>query len=101
MLAGTYGRSIWMRDVSGDDPTEVAESSPTPAGFKLYQNYPNPFNPSTTIQFSIPQAGFVTMKVFDLLGQAYTQHDGMPRRLRAASISTSCMSVISSKRGSS
>jgi hypothetical protein len=69
VLAGTYGRSIWMRDVSGDDPTEVAESSPTPADFRLYQNYPNPFNPSTTIQFSIPQAGFVTMKVYDLLGK--------------------------------
>ena len=40
-----------------------------PAGFVLYDNYPNPFNPSTTIQFSIPVASDVTIKVFDVLGR--------------------------------
>lgn len=32
-------------------------------------NYPNPFNPSTTINYQIPNAGYVTMKVFDILGR--------------------------------
>jgi len=40
-----------------------------PSRFQLEQNYPNPFNPSTTIQFEIPQADFVTLEVYTLLGQ--------------------------------
>ena len=37
--------------------------------FKLYQNYPNPFNPSTIIKYQIPQSGYVTLKVYDILGK--------------------------------
>jgi hypothetical protein len=44
-------------------------SSVLPEGYALGQNYPNPFNPSTTFTFSLPQAGQVQLKVFNVIGQ--------------------------------
>lgn len=38
-------------------------------GFILFQNYPNPFNPVTRIKYSIPKTNFVSIKVYDILGQ--------------------------------
>jgi hypothetical protein len=43
--------------------------SSKPITFQLYQNTPNPFNPTTTIRYSIPKAGEVSLEVFDGLGR--------------------------------
>jgi photosystem II stability/assembly factor-like uncharacterized protein len=47
-------------------------SSEVPSGFSLSQNYPNPFNPATNIEFDIPEASFVKLIVYDILGREVT-----------------------------
>lgn len=49
--------------------TAVQNENIAPKSFMLEQNYPNPFNPSTTIEYTIPQSRFVSLKVFDILGR--------------------------------
>jgi len=49
-------------------PTVNVENGNIPLHFDLTQNYPNPFNPITKIKYQIPQQLFVTIKVFDVLG---------------------------------
>jgi hypothetical protein len=52
--------------ITGVDLTRTSE---VPTVYSLGQNYPNPFNPVSTITFSIPKNEFVSVKVYNLLGQ--------------------------------
>ena len=49
--------------------TAIEEKNTAPAGYILHQNYPNPFNPGTEISFSLAKSSFVTLEIYNSLGQ--------------------------------
>jgi len=55
--------------ITGVITSGVAVEEDAPAAFSVEQNSPNPFNPTTTISFSIAEAGDVTVEVFNVAGQ--------------------------------
>lgn len=57
---GTY-RFVWNPSKKG--------SAGIPETYALHQNYPNPFNPSTTIRFDMPEQGFTSLRIYDVLGR--------------------------------
>jgi hypothetical protein len=52
------------------DPSNVEKNDNTLVSeYKLYDNYPNPFNPTTTIQFDLKERSFVTLRIYNSLGE--------------------------------
>ncbi|MBI4536094.1 MAG: choice-of-anchor B family protein [Ignavibacteriae bacterium] len=82
VLGQSYRWHVWIKDeytavssqdtfqfVYGTSTVGIGPMPNTPATFVLKQNHPNPFNPSTTIEFTVPFSGRVTIEVFNILGQ--------------------------------
>ena len=67
--AGRSGPLRWDSASVNIVITGVNGNSSNPSNFMLYNNYPNPFNPTTTIKYSIPEASFTSIKIYNELGK--------------------------------
>lgn len=88
LLPGDYSAQVVIKQIAGlavgvdddedtvdvtltvDSPTDVDDMGGIlPIAFSLEQNYPNPFNPTTSIEFNLPKSSYVSLTVFNILGQ--------------------------------
>jgi photosystem II stability/assembly factor-like uncharacterized protein len=68
-LGGGNPWGVWFCQLPTATSVNDNFAKGSPSNFELEQNYPNPFNPSTTIKYSIPKFGLVTIKIYDILGR--------------------------------
>jgi len=68
VIISDMSTGLYVLDFLGDNTTSTNDISNQPVEFELKQNYPNPFNPSTKIKYEISEGSFVTLKIYDVLG---------------------------------
>jgi hypothetical protein len=65
-----FSNEVEARLIGGDPEKQMAHTSKQEIySYELEQNYPNPFNPVTSINYQIKEKGFVTLKIYDMLGR--------------------------------
>ena len=64
-----WSGTVWMDKLEANKlgVTDVRDEN-YPVAYNLFPNYPNPFNPSTVISYSIPNVSYVSLKIYDMLG---------------------------------
>lgn len=67
--AGHKSPLRWDSTIVSISVTNVGDyANGVPSNYELFNNYPNPFNPSTTFTFSLPEASFTSLKIYDAIG---------------------------------
>ncbi len=78
LVSEVSGEAEYNLGLIQNDVSEIAKKNyvnasyygdKVPSTYEISQNYPNPFNPATTINYQLPQTGFVTLKIYDILGK--------------------------------
>ena len=90
----THGNGGYERKLLSQLPPGLEPDPPVVSSFKLEQNYPNPFNPSTTISWQLPVDAFVSLKVYDILGNevASLMNEEKPAGIYAVEFDASTLS---------
>ncbi len=73
----------------------LSSGNQIPKEYSLSQNYPNPFNPSTTIKYSLPKDGFVSLKIYDITGREVKTLAGEVKKAGYYSVTFNASSLAS------
>jgi len=73
LVLGTHARSMYKMNISNLAQVESDRKPEIISEYKLNQNYPNPFNPNTNIQFTIPKADHVKIRIYNISGQLISE----------------------------